>query len=567
MQHSQAFNAQQATLQASGVNMYGPGSTVAQDLEPEYITVDENSATAWITLQENNALAKLDIGTATITDILPLGYKDHSLPGNGMDISNTSDDILIANWPVKGMYQPDAIESFTVGGATYLVTANEGDARDYAGFAEEERIKDSSYPLDSTVFYGFGAFLKDQDNAGRLKTTNTLGDTDNDGDFDEIYNFGARSFSIWDENGVLVYDSGDDLEQITAADPVISTIFNASNSNVTLKNRSDDKGPEPEGVTTGVINDTTYAFITLERVGGIIVYDVSDVNNPLFVQYINNRDVAAATGDLAPEGIIFVSDDDSPIDTALVIVSNEESGTVTIYKVNHTIILPPVADFDEDVTAICEGEDVNFTNTSTGIQDTWAWTFTGGTPATSTLQNPVVNYTAAGTYSVELIVTNVNGADTIEMVNLITVSPIPSAPIITQIDATRLESSQAMGNQWNDVVGAISGATSQTFSPPADGDYSVTYTDANSCSVTTAFFTFSDYTGLDEYANGPLTIYPNPAYNILSFSKAINAVIVDLNGKAVLEVKNDSKVDVSNLEAGMYMIRTTNGQNIKFIKE
>ena len=322
----------------------------------------------------------------------------------GWIISNTSDDILIANWPVKGMYQPDAIASFTVGGATYLVTANEGDARDYAGLAEEERIKDSSYPLDSTIFYGFGSFLKDQDNAGRLKTTNTLGDTDNDGDFDEIYNFGARSFSIWDENGVLVYDSGDDLEQITASDPVISTIFNASNSNVTLKNRSDDKGPEPEGVTTGVINDTTYAFITLERVGGIIVYDVSDVNNPLFVQYINNRDVATATGDLAPEGIIFVSDDDSPIDTALVIVSNEESGTVTIYKVNHAF-LPPSVDIVDASVIVDE--------TSTTANVSFQLTNSNGTPSTIKLVAFDESTADASDYTMPIALTFPGNVDTI----------------------------------------------------------------------------------------------------------------------------------------------------------
>jgi PKD repeat protein len=562
-----SFNAQQVALEAAGVNIYGPNATVAQDLEPEYITVNESSTIAWITLQENNALAKLDIATATITDIYPLGYKDHSLPGNGMDISNDANEILIANWPTKGMYQPDAIASYSAGGSTYLVTANEGDARDYNAIAEEERIGDGSYPLDSATFFEFAAFLKDDNNGGRLKTTNSIGDIDNDGDFDELYSFGARSFSIWDENGNLIYDSGDDFEQITAADPNVSNIFNCSNDNISLKNRSDDKGPEPEGVAVGVINDTTYAFITLERVGGVMVYDVSDATNPKFVQYINNRDINAVTGDLAPEGIIFVSDEDSPIDTALVIVSNEVSGTVTIYKVNHTIILPPVADFSQDMTSICAGEIVTFTNTSTGIQDSWEWTFVGGTPSTSTLQNPVVTYATSGNFPVKLVVLNVNGSDTIEMSNHITVSPIPTAPIITQIDATTLQSSQVTGNQWNDINGFIQGETGQTFNPANDGDYAVTYTDNNGCSVTSPFFSYSNYSNVDEFATESLVIYPNPAYHILNFNFIATIAVYNINGKAVMHASEVQSIDISLLEPGMYTIRTTEGQNIKFIKK
>ncbi|MFD1552463.1 hypothetical protein DNU06_10470 [Putridiphycobacter roseus] len=562
-----SFNAQQVALEASGVNIYGPGSTVAQDLEPEYITVNETSTIAWITLQENNALAKLDLATNTITDIYPLGYKDHSLPGNAMDVSNDNSEVLIANWPTKGMYQPDAIASFSVGTSTYLVTANEGDSRDYNGLEEEERIGDGSYPLDSTIFGDFMPILKDDLNGGRLKTTNTIGDIDNDGDFDEIYSFGARSFSIWDENGVLVYDSGDDFEQITAADATFSSIFNTSNSNVSFKNRSDDKGPEPEGIVTGVINDTVYAFITLERVGGIMVYDVSDVTNPLFVQYINNRDVATATGDLGPEGIIFVNDNNSPIDTALVIVSNEVSGTVTIYKINHTIILPPLADFNEDDHTICEGTTVNYTNESIGVQDTWEWTFNGGTPATSTLENPTVTYTIAGQYDVQLIVSNVNGTDTLMSTNHMEVFANPIAPTISQIDALTLSSTEVNGNQWNDVNGEVTGAINQTFVPGVDGDYSVTYTDVNGCSATSSMFSFSDYSSVDDYDGKTLIIYPNPAAEVLNFNKILNVEVIDLSGKIVLAANQVNAIDISDLSPGMYALKTSNGKQLKFIKK
>ena len=219
------------------------------------------------------------------------------------------------------------------------------------------------------------------------------------------------------------------------------------------------------------------------------------------------------------------------------------------------------------MTSICAGETVTFTNTSTGIQDSWEWTFVGGIPSTSTLQNPVVTYATAGNFSVKLVVLNVNGSDTIEMSNHITVSPIPTAPIITQIDATTLQSSQVTGNQWNDINGFIQGETGQTFNPANDGDYAVTYTDNNGCSVTSPFFSYSNYASVDEFATESLVIYPNPAYHILNFNFIATIVVYDINGKAVMHASEVQSIDISLLEPGMYTIRTTEGQNIKFIKK
>ncbi|MCB1124827.1 MAG: bifunctional metallophosphatase/5'-nucleotidase, partial [Verrucomicrobiae bacterium] len=124
-----AFNADSASLVAQGVRIFGPGATVAQDLEPEYIAVSDDGATAYVVCQENNALAVVDIETATATAILPLGYKDWSSEGLFFDASDLSPDAFFANWPVKGMYQPDGIDFFTMGGQHYLITANEGSAR------------------------------------------------------------------------------------------------------------------------------------------------------------------------------------------------------------------------------------------------------------------------------------------------------------------------------------------------------------------------------------------------------------------------------------------------------
>jgi DNA-binding beta-propeller fold protein YncE len=330
-----AFN--DATLDPQ-IRIFGPGATVAQDVEPEYIAVAGDSKTAWVSLQENNALAILDIEAGVITELVPLGFKDHSLEGNGMDVSNKDGAINITTWPVKGMYMPDAIASYEVGGQTYILSANEGDSRDYDGFSEEERVKD--LVLDATAFPN-AADLQQEEALGRLKTTTANGDTDGDGEYEEIYSYGARSFSVWDAQGRLVFDSGDDLEEITAA--AYPDGFNSDgHDNESFDDRSDDKGPEPEGLTIGLIEGRTYAFIGLERIGGIMVYDVTDPTAPNFVQYVNTCNFdgvleEGTAGDVAPEGLTFIPADESPNGKPLLVVAFEVSGTTTIFEITEAV--------------------------------------------------------------------------------------------------------------------------------------------------------------------------------------------------------------------------------------
>lgn len=335
------FNGQEDKLRAKGIRIFGPNASAAQDLEPEYITVSRNSRFAWVSLQEANALAVIDIKHARVLDIKPLGTKDHSLPGNELDASNRDDAINIVNWPIKGMYMPDAITSYTFHGRTFIVTANEGDSRDYDGFSEEQRVKDLI--LDPVAFPN-AAELQVDANLGRIKTTVVNGDSDGDGDFDELYSYGARSFSIWTAHGKLVYDSGADFEQITARE--LPADFNSNNDeNDSFDSRSDDKGPEPEGITLGRILGRTYAFIGLERIGGIMVYDVTNPYKVSFVDYINHRDFSVAAqlpdgsvnplvGDLGPEGLVFIPAHQSPSRKPLLVVGNEVSGTTTIFQIN-----------------------------------------------------------------------------------------------------------------------------------------------------------------------------------------------------------------------------------------
>lgn len=313
-------------------------------IEPEYVTISEDNSTAYIVLQENNAVAIVDLTANTLVGVKALGWKDHSIAGNGLDASDKDDTINITTYPVLGMYMPDAITSYSVDGSTYLVTANEGDARDYDAFSEEERIKDLE--LDAMAFPN-ASTLQEDENAGRLTVTTTRGDTDGDGDYDELYSFGARSFSIWDANGDLVWDSGDQFEQQIATD--LPDYFGSSNDdNDDFDSRSDAKGPEPEAVEVANINGEWYAFIGLERIGGIMVYNVNNPTAPQFVQYINNRDfsVDAETpeaGDLGVEDVLYISAGQSPDGETYLVASNEVSGTVSVFKMSGVVGVKEVA--------------------------------------------------------------------------------------------------------------------------------------------------------------------------------------------------------------------------------
>ncbi|WP_262152197.1 choice-of-anchor I family protein [Chryseobacterium foetidum] len=326
------FNGQEATLAATGGRKVKSTSTLAQDLEPEYIAISPDSQKAWVSCQENNAIIEVNLMTKALTGIWGLGKKDMSLPGNGFDASDNNGEVLIANWPVKAYYNPDAMASYKIGNTNYLVTANEGDEKDLGGFSERTTVGANGYTLDSTIFPN-ASILKASHNLGRFRVTNVNGNTDGDADFEEIHALGARSFSIFNaDTKQLVFDSGDQFERHVAANHPL--IFNADNEANGAKTRSRAKGPEPEGVTLGTINGQTFAFITLERTGGVMVYNVTDPNNVTFTDYKHSRSTSAFGGDNGPEGITFIPAANMNNGKAYVIVANEISGTLSMYEVN-----------------------------------------------------------------------------------------------------------------------------------------------------------------------------------------------------------------------------------------
>ncbi|GAB3322223.1 choice-of-anchor I family protein [Haliea atlantica] len=369
------------------VRISAKSASIAQDLEPEYIAVSSDSRTAWVALQENNAVARVDIDAGIISEVTGLGYKDHSLPGNELDASNRDGGINLRQWPLRGVYMPDSMTSYEVSGITYLVTANEGDGREYLTDAESREdcsaqggfdyddgdcfhyldeirvgdILDSGATIELANLQRFAPDLEtltDNANLGRIKVIANLGVRDCPAGslettgqptegcvYEALYSYGARSFSIWNgSTGERVFDSGNDFETLTAER--LGEDFNASNDENGGDDRSDDKGPEPEAIEVATIDGKIYAFIGLERVGGIMVYDVSNPERAEFVQYLNTRDFSvdiealvdagdfSAAGDLGPESIRFVAAEDSPSGEDLLIVGNEVSGTTALFAVD-----------------------------------------------------------------------------------------------------------------------------------------------------------------------------------------------------------------------------------------
>lgn len=303
-----------AELKTKGFRLFGKNASFEQDVEPEYIAVAANSQTAWVTLQENNGIAKIDLSTKTITDIFPLGFKDYNNPSNTIDPSDQDGGINFGAWPVKGMYLPDAIAVNSHNGVPFIYSANEGDAREWAGLTPVEirRVNHSSVILDPVAFPNAAA-LKTNAQLGRLNITTTLGDTDGDGDYDELYSYGARSFSIWNGlTGQLIFDSKNQIDT------------KAAELGKYPDGRSDDKGCEPEGITIGRVGNNNLLFIGLERANAVMIYDVTNPTKPVFSQWLN-------TG-VGPEGVLFISADKSPNGKSLFIASSETDGFIKVFS-------------------------------------------------------------------------------------------------------------------------------------------------------------------------------------------------------------------------------------------
>ena len=362
-----AFDVLAQDIRDAGGRIYGPNATVAQDVEPEYVAISSDSRTAFVTLQENNAVAEVDLATATVRRIMGLGYKDYGIGSNQLDPSDrdsaSNGGINIAHHPVKGMYQPDAIGTYTQSGVRYFVTANEGDAREWPcllggvdpNVAQAEDVRAASV-ADASVTGGTDNALLGRLNVTRFEPSVIDAGT---GKYTSLFTLGGRSISVWSapagtgvQSATLLADSAAQIEQRIAVE--LPASFNSDWNTATgtpnaIDTRSDNKGPEPEGLAIGQVYGKVYAFTGLERVGGIMAFDITaaSTGSISIVDYVNSSNFAgngganfstagAPAGDVSPEGLLFVSATDSPTGVPLVIAAHELSGTTAIYEVRGT---------------------------------------------------------------------------------------------------------------------------------------------------------------------------------------------------------------------------------------
>ncbi|PNZ31792.1 bone sialoprotein-binding protein [Staphylococcus petrasii] len=327
-----------------GLRALGPNAEDAYlNIEPEYIAVDNQSKYAYVTLQEVSAIAKIDIEKAQIVEVKALPYKDYSLAQNSMDPSDKDDKKELRRVPVLGLLQPDGIDTYEYNGETYLVIANEGDSQDYKGYSEETRVKKlkDDIQLDARYYKGFTQAeldemvkngLFDDEQLGRLKVTTAQPFKTKDGKYNALVTYSGRSFSILRASDLeMIYDSGNDIEQRVLE--LLPERFNANYEGpdeIEVDGRSEDKGPEVENVVVGKVGAHSYAFVGLERVGGIMIYDITNPNEPYFVKYLYDPD----NKDISPEGITFESAEDSPTGKPMLIASFELSGTTSTWELD-----------------------------------------------------------------------------------------------------------------------------------------------------------------------------------------------------------------------------------------
>ena len=359
-----AFDSQRDQLAEDGI-VLKKGSAPSVDLEPEYIAV--SGGKAYVTLQENNAIAVLDIDSQTFEGVYSAGFEDHSTTAIDLDKKDDAYDPQTYE-SLLGIRMPDGIAAFTVEGTTYLVTANEGDAREWGDedqgtfyLSEDERdfgeegvtSPTGAITAENSGLEGKVVFFKTEDFDGL--------------DPEKDYVFGGRSFTVFQatENGLEeVFTSGDDFEALTAQ--YVPEYFNASNDNAVLDDRSGKKGPEAESVTVGTVDGKTYAFVALERTGGVMAYDVTDPEAITFVNYVNTRDFGTTVegsqeyedgeldkwvtgGDVAPEGLLFLDAASSPNGEPMLLAACEVSGTVAVYQLgSEDLTVLPFTDVNSD---------------------------------------------------------------------------------------------------------------------------------------------------------------------------------------------------------------------------
>ena len=173
----------------------------------------------------------------------------------------------------------------------------------------------------------------------------------------------------------------------------------------------------------------------------------------------------------------------------VVLTATNACGSSTVTQ-TVTITTPPSANFTAGPLTGCPGMTVVYDNTSSDNATTFAWSFPGGTPDTSSIENPTVVYNTSGQYDVTLIASNSAGADTVVFVNYIQVGSAPVAGFSSTSNGAVVSftnsSTNATSYSWDFGDNSGSSEANPVHTYAADGVYTVVLSATNSCGTVTA---------------------------------------------------------------------------------
>lgn len=311
-----------ALLAAGPVRVHPGALARALDLEPEYVAVAGGEV--YVTLQENNAIAVLDADTGALLRVRALDAATRRVDASDEDRAARIER------EVRALPMPDQLATFRdAAGRLLLVTADEGDDRGSYGnpdapLGDRARVKDLAKAGRLSPAVEAGPIA-------RLQVSTIDGDLDGDGLIDAPTMQGARSLTVWDAATLTrVGDTGSQLEEAVAR--AMPERFNATveGGEIDVDDRSDDRGPEPEGVCVLAIDGVPYAVATLERPGAVAVVRLADPARPEVVALAP----IARAGALAPEGVRAIPADRSPTGRPLIVVACEVSSHLLVIEVD-----------------------------------------------------------------------------------------------------------------------------------------------------------------------------------------------------------------------------------------
>ena len=331
----------------------GPDSHLSYILEPSHVAITPNSQRAFVNCQVNNTLVEVNLNNVTstslenvITRAYGYGYRDMITGFDGKNDGFAT--VEPTTETIYGWYQPGDMEIVVSGLKTILLTANEGlPSKNSVGGEDVTFSSSSEYnDLEIDSEYGFGA-------------TGTPGDVS--------YVFGSRSFSLWDISPSVsfptqIYDSGSLIEETFAElMPDYANSLKSTYSSGDLASLS--RGPEPAGIAFGELNGKEILIVSLEEMGGSMIFDLLDWDDTSIVSasyqaYATNRDFQNPTMDqclfnhLGAKDVLFLNSNITGNTSVTggdegyesILVSNDETGSLTLFSLDSNFKIPGCMD-------------------------------------------------------------------------------------------------------------------------------------------------------------------------------------------------------------------------------